>query len=158
MAAGYQTSYVESSEKLNEQAELYRKAKVAYAKRNKVPLESVTNLQVKEDVIELYRVKLTEEAQFKIYEDRAEQSEKMKGTKEFDLGPALKFFGFKNFDDVFGDTDQEKFSNLNAAYREYLDGKNQRIIAETLLNQKRIVLRVNCLMKIVKVVKKHLVH
>ena len=108
----------ETSEVLNEQAELYRQAKVAYAKKNKVPLKEVTNEQVREDVVKLYEVKLTEEAKFKLYEDEAEKG-------------AGIFYGFKGVDDIIGDDDKEKFANLRGAYEKYLDGKTQRIFLQS---------------------------
>jgi hypothetical protein len=108
----------EESKELNEQADLYRQAKVAYAKKNKVPLEQVTDEQVREDVVKLYEVKLTEEAKFKLYEDEAEKG-------------AGVFYGFKGVDDIIGDDDKEKFANLRGAYEKYLDGKTQRIFLQS---------------------------
>jgi len=118
-------------EKIVEQAELYRKAKVAYAKRNKVPLKEVTNEQVQEDVIELYRVRLTKEAQFKLYED-VNDKELLSGM------PLSTITGFENIQDIFGDTDKEKFSNLKDSYEKYLDGKRQRILMRSILEEKKI--------------------
>ena len=118
---GYQITVspgFEKSEKLNEQAKLYREAKVAYAKKNKVPLDQVTNEQVKEDVIKLYEINLTAKARQKLYEDDAQKG----------IG---KFYGFKGIDDVFGDAEREKFSDLRDSYEKYLDSKEAKIVLQS---------------------------
>jgi len=93
------------------QLDFYNQAKAAYAKKNNIDISEVTNEMVQDDVIDMYIKKYTEEEKAKLYEDIGD---KELIESDFVLSTVL---GVKSFEDLFGDTTQEKREKLIAAVK-----------------------------------------
>ncbi len=93
------------------QLDFYNQAKAAYAKKNNIDISEVTNEMVQDDVIDMYIKKYTEEEKAKLYEDIGD---KELIESDFVLSTVL---GVKSFEDLFGDTTQEKREELIAAVK-----------------------------------------
>ena len=135
---------------LLQQQEFYEQAKKEYAKKNKVDLNTVTDADVRSIVEDKYIQFYTEQETNKLYRN---YSEKLIEDIEKDffakyvvsnipgVGKTLanytptfaKMFGFKNIEDLFGDTTQEKREQLIKASKK-LD-LNEKIVIDKLAQQ-----------------------
>ena len=93
------------------QLDFYNQAKAAYAKEKNIDISEVTNEMVQDEVIDMYIKKYTEEEKSKLYEDIGD---KELIESDFVLSTVL---GVKSFEDLFGDTTQEKREELIAAVK-----------------------------------------
>ncbi len=135
---------------LLQQQEFYEQAKKEYAKKNKVDLNTVTDADVRSIVENKYIQFYTEQETNKLYRNYSESLiENIEkdffakyvvsnipgvGKSLANLTPTFaKMFGFKNIQDIFGDTTQEKKEQLIKA-ADNLD-LNQKIVIDKLAQQ-----------------------
>ena len=116
---------------LLQQQEFYNQAKLEYAKKNKVDINTVTDADVEDIVKDKYIQLFTQQATDKLYRN---YSEKLIEDLPLAMQPFARAFGFKNIEDLFGDTSQEKKEKLITAAID-LDLK-QDILKQNLAIQK----------------------
>ena len=103
------------------QQKFYEEAKAKYAKQNKVDVSEVTNEQVRGLVEQKYLEYYTQKETERLYEDLSKEGTPI-------------FYGIKNLQDIFGDTDEEKQAELTAV-AERLDVKKD-LLKVNLANKK----------------------
>ena len=103
------------------QQKFYEEAKAKYAKQNKVDVSEVTNEQVRGLVEQKYLEYYTQKETERLYEDLSKEGTPI-------------FYGIKNLQDIFGDTDKEKQAELTAV-AERLDVKKD-LLKVSLANKK----------------------
>ena len=116
---------------LLQQQEFYNQAKLEYAKKNKVDINTVTDADVEDIVKNKYIQLFTQQETDKLYRN---YSESLIEDLPLAMQPFARAFGFKNIADLFGDTTQEKKEKLITAAID-LDLK-QDILKQNLAIQK----------------------
>ena len=113
------------------QQDFYIQAKKEYAAENNVDISTVTDGDVRDKVIEMYKQLYNKEAEQKLIED---YSKKQIELLPIGMRPFAAMFGFKNVADFFGDTKEEKKAELAAAAKQ-LDVKKE-MLKISLANEK----------------------
>lgn len=119
--------YFEDKELLEQKA-LYDQAKKIYAQKNNVDVEAVTLEQARPIVEELYTKKIYAQKEQELLEGYSKamlEINSMAGGSN--IGQLA--FGFKNFKDIFGETDDEKRIKLEAAAKK-LDATKDALVID----------------------------